>query len=47
MNYPGLNLHQLKGKLKGAWGAKVSGKWRITFKSIDGNAYVADYKDYN
>jgi len=25
INYPGSNLHQLKGKLKGHWSVKVSG----------------------
>ena len=47
MNYPGSNLHQLKGKLKGVWSAKVSGNWRITFKFIEGNVYMVDYKDYH
>jgi proteic killer suppression protein len=47
MNYPGSNLHQLKGKLKDLWSVKVSGNWRITFKFIDANAYVVDYKDYH
>jgi putative NIF3 family GTP cyclohydrolase 1 type 2 len=43
MNYPGSNLHQLKGSLKGLWSVKVSGNWRITFKFIESNAYVVDY----
>jgi len=47
MNYPGSNLHQLKGKLQGVWIVKVSGNWRITFKFIEGNAYVVDYKGYH
>jgi len=47
MNYPGSNLHQLKGRLKGIWSVKVSGNWRITFKFVEGNAYVVDYKDYH
>jgi len=47
MNYPGSNLHKLKGKLKEYWSVKVSGNWRIIFKFIDGNAYVVDYKDYH
>ena len=47
MSYPGSNLHQLKGKLKGVWSVKVSGNWRITFKYIEGNAYVVDYRDYH
>lgn len=47
MNYPGSNLHQLKGKLKGKWSVKVSGNWRLTFKFQDGTAYVVDYQDYH
>ena len=47
MEYPGSNLHRLKGKLKEYWSVKVSGNWRITFKFIDGNAYVVDYQDYH
>ncbi len=47
MNYPGSNLHQLKGNLKGIWSVKVSGNWRLTFKFQDGNAYVVDYQDYH
>ena len=47
MNYPGSNLHQLKGRLKGVWSVKVSGNWRVTFKFQDGSAHVIDYKDYH
>ena len=47
MNYPGSNLHQLKGNMSEHWSVKVSGNWRITFKFIDGNAYVVDYQDYH
>ena len=46
MDYPGSNLHQLKGKQRGVWCVKVSGNWRITFRFKDGNAYVVDYQDY-
>jgi proteic killer suppression protein len=47
MKYPGSNLHQLKGKLKGVWSVEVSGNWRVTFRFRDGNAYVVDYRDYH
>jgi len=47
MNYPGSNLHQLNGRLKGVWSVKVSGNWRVTFKFTEGNAYVADCRDYH
>ena len=47
MNFPGANLHPLKGKLKEYWSVKVSGNWRIIFKFIDGNAYLVNYVDYH
>ena len=47
MNYPVSNLHQLKGRLKGIWSVQVSGNWRITFKFVEGSAYIVDYRDYH
>jgi len=47
MNYPGANLHQLKGKMKGLWTVKVTGNWRIVFSFKEGNAYNVDYRDYH
>jgi len=47
MNYPGADLHPLKGNLKGFWAVKVSGNWRITFQFFEGNAYIVDYLDYH
>lgn len=47
MNYPGSNLHPLKGNLKGHWSVKVSGSWRITFRFENGDAYSVDYTDYH
>ncbi len=47
MMYPGSDLHQLKGKLKGSWAARVSGNWRVVFSFKEGNAYNIDYLDYH
>ncbi|MFC1679159.1 type II toxin-antitoxin system RelE/ParE family toxin [Elusimicrobiota bacterium] len=47
MNYPGSDLHPLKGKLKGHWAVKVSGNWRVVFRFENGDAYVVDYRDYH
>ncbi len=47
MNFPGSNLHQLKGKMKGLWAVKVTGNWRIVFSFKEGNAYNIDYIDYH
>ena len=47
MNFPGWNLHPLKGELKGHWSVKVSGNWRMTFRFEDGDAILVDYQDYH
>jgi proteic killer suppression protein len=47
MNFPGSELHQLKGKLKGHWAAKVSGNWRVIFRFECGNVWEVDYDDYH
>jgi proteic killer suppression protein len=47
MNFPGSNLHPLKGNRKGRWAVRVSGNWRITFRFRDGDAFAVDYEDYH
>lgn len=47
MNFPGADMHLLKGNLKGHWAVRVSGNWRIIFMFYEGNAYVVDYVDYH
>ena len=47
MRYPGSDLHQLKGTLKGFWAVKVSGNWRVVFTFKEGNAYLVNYLDYH
>ncbi|MEM7109303.1 MAG: type II toxin-antitoxin system RelE/ParE family toxin [Bacteroidota bacterium] len=47
MNAPGLNLHPLKGDLKGHWGVTVKKNWRVTFRLDDGKAYDVNYLDYH
>ena len=47
MNFPGSNLHRLKGNKKSCWAVKVSGNWRMTFKFHDGDAMSVDYEDYH
>jgi len=46
MAFPGSQLHPLKGQLKDHWNVRVDGNWRLTFKFIDGDAYIVDYQDY-
>jgi len=47
MNFPGSDLHQLKGTMKGLWSIKVSGNWRVVFGFKEGNAEDVDYVDYH
>ncbi len=47
MKFPGSDLHQLKGKMKGLWAVKVSGNWRVVFSFKEGNAYDINYTDYH
>ena len=47
MNFPGSNLHELKGDKEGLYSVKVSGNWRVFFKFFDGDAYIVDYDDYH
>ncbi len=47
MDFPGSNLHPLKGNMKGVWSVSVSGNWRVVFKFEQENAYDVDYMDYH
>ena len=47
MNFPGANLHPLKGKKRGYWAVSISGNWRIIFRFEKENAYDVDYVDYH
>jgi len=47
MNYPGSNLHELSGDLKGQYSVRVSGNWRVIFEFVNGDAYIVDYDDYH
>jgi len=47
MNLPGFKLHKLKGKEKDIFSVWVNGNWRITFKFINEDVYVVDYRDYH
>jgi len=47
MDLPGLRLHPLKGKRKGAWAVSVSGNWRITFAFAGADVVDVDCEDYH
>ncbi len=47
MNFPGADLHPLKGELKGFWSVTVTGNYRIIFRIENGDAHLIDYLDYH
>ena len=47
MDFPGTQLHELKGDRKGTWSVKVSGNWRLTFRFENGHAYDVNLEDYH
>ena len=47
MNYPGWDLHPLKGELAGHWSVSVNGNWRMTFRFEGEDAVLVDYRDYH
>jgi len=47
MNFPGSNLHPLKGDLDGYWAITVKANWRIIFQFENGMVYLIDYLDYH
>ncbi len=47
MNFPGSDLHPLKGDRSGFWAVKVNGNYRIIFRFVNENAFDVDYIDYH
>ena len=47
MDWPGWNLHSLRGKHKGFWSVWVSGNYRIWFRFEESDALDVDYGDYH
>ncbi len=47
MDFPGWDLHPLKGNLKDHWSISVNGNWRMTFMFDNGDAWLVDYQDYH
>ena len=47
MDFPGSNLHPLKGDKKDYWSVSVNGNWRVIFRFKNENAYDVDYVDYH
>jgi toxin HigB-1 len=47
MNFPGSDLHPLKGDRKDFWSVSVNGNWRVIFRLEDEKVYDVDYLDYH
>jgi len=47
VNFPGSDLHQLKGGRKELWSVHVNGNWCITFCFKNGDVFDVDYIDYH
>ena len=47
LNFPGYDLHELKGERGGTWSMKVNKNWRLTFKFKSGNVFDLDLEDYH
>lgn len=47
MNLPGLNLHALRGQLRGFMAVTVRANWRVIFRFVEGHAFDVDYLDYH
>ena len=47
LDIPGFKLHKLSGRASGTWSIWVNGNWRVTFRLIDTDVELVDYKDYH
>jgi len=47
MNFPGSDLHALKGNMTGFWAVKINGNYRLIFRFENENAFDVDYIDYH
>lgn len=39
--------HPLKGEQAGYWSIWVNGNWRVTFRFVDSDVELVDYRDYH
>ena len=44
---PGGALHPLRGDRRGTWSIRVTGRWRLTFRFVDGDVTELDLEDYH
>ncbi|WP_087016002.1 type II toxin-antitoxin system RelE/ParE family toxin [Leucobacter sp. 7(1)] len=41
----GFRLHELKGELADQWSVRVGGNWRVTFRFVEQDVELVDYRD--
>lgn len=44
---PSFRTHPLKGDLAGHWSIWVNGNWRVTFRFVEADVELVDYRDYH
>ena len=44
---PSFRMHALKGELGGHWSIWVNGNWRVTFRFVETDIELVDYRDYH
>ena len=47
LTIPSFRTHRLKGDLSGHWSIWVNGNWRITFRFVESDVELVDYRDYH
>jgi len=44
---PSFRTHPLRGDLAGPWLVWVNGDWRVTFRFLESDVELVDYRDYH
>lgn len=47
LSIPSFRTHRLKGDLAGHWSIWVNGNWRVTFRFLEDDVALVDYRDYH
>ena len=47
LTIPSFRTHPLKGDLAGHWSIWVNGNWRVTFRFLESDVELVDYRDYH
>ena len=47
VDFPGWQLHELKGRRKRTWSIRVTKNYRLTFRFANADAWEVDLEDYH